>query len=195
MELPVHITNGRNYQYITESYITTVCFSGWSENQGGRHGLWVAETFSTSLKPLNGILQNLTGSKNSTSSTKCVFFRADRKTHMAVLTYDWLRHCRQFLWNCWTEFDETWQDASTTKSYPHQFCDFRADRKTKIILSWLICQERWNIVSRCTILVIVGVWAPCFSFLAEKKSFYLCQIDIRTPSSFGQNLYQSLRLG
>ena len=44
-------------------------------------GLWLAETFSTSsLKPLNGIWQNLTGSKISTSSTKFVFFMPIRKT-------------------------------------------------------------------------------------------------------------------
>ena len=52
-----------------------MCFSGRSENQDGCPGLWLTETFSTSpLKPLNGIQQNLTGSKISTSSTKFVFF-------------------------------------------------------------------------------------------------------------------------
>ena len=41
----------------------------------------LAETFSTSpLKPLNGIQQNLTGSKISTSSTKFVFFGLIGKT-------------------------------------------------------------------------------------------------------------------
>ena len=41
----------------------------------------LAETFSTSpLKPLNGIQQNLTGSKISTSSTKFVFFGPIGKT-------------------------------------------------------------------------------------------------------------------
>ena len=52
-----------------------MCFSGRSEKQDGRPGLWLAETFLTSpLKLLNGIQQNLAGSKISTSSTKCVFF-------------------------------------------------------------------------------------------------------------------------
>ena len=31
------------------------------EKQDGRPGLWLAETFSTSLKPLNEIKRNLTG--------------------------------------------------------------------------------------------------------------------------------------
>ena len=48
---------------------------GWSEKQDGCPGLWLAETFSTSpLKLLNGIQQNLTGSKISVSSSKFVFF-------------------------------------------------------------------------------------------------------------------------
>ena len=48
--------------------------SSWSEKQDGHLGLWLAETFSTSsLKPLNGIQRNLTGSKISMSSTKSVF--------------------------------------------------------------------------------------------------------------------------
>ena len=55
--------------------LPSLCFLGRSEKQDGRPGLWLAETFSTSsLKPLNGIQWNLTGSKISTSSTKFVFF-------------------------------------------------------------------------------------------------------------------------
>ena len=55
--------------------LPSFCFSGRSEKQDGRPGLWLAEKFSTSpLKPLNGIQRNLTGSKISMSSTKFVFF-------------------------------------------------------------------------------------------------------------------------
>ena len=55
--------------------LLSLCFSGRSEKQDGRPGLWLAETFSTSpLKPLNGIQRNLTGSKISTSSSEFVFF-------------------------------------------------------------------------------------------------------------------------
>ena len=61
--------------------LPSLCFSGRSEKQDGRPGLWLAETFSTSpLKPQNGIQRNLTGSKISTSSTKFVFFRSIGKT-------------------------------------------------------------------------------------------------------------------
>ena len=61
--------------------LPSLCFSGRSEKQDGRPGLWLAETFSTSpLKPLNRIEGNLTGSKISTSSTKFVFFGLIGKT-------------------------------------------------------------------------------------------------------------------
>ena len=59
----------------TQHPLPSLCFSGRSEKQDGRPGLWLAETFTTSpLKPLNGIQRNLTASKNPTSSTKFVFF-------------------------------------------------------------------------------------------------------------------------
>ena len=55
--------------------LPSLCFSGRSEKQDGRPGLWLAETFSTSpLKRLNGIQRNLTRSKIPTSSIKFVFF-------------------------------------------------------------------------------------------------------------------------
>ena len=48
----------------SQSPLPSLCFSGRSEKQNGRSGLWLAETSSASpLKPLNGIQQNLTGSK------------------------------------------------------------------------------------------------------------------------------------
>ena len=147
--------------------LPSLCFSGRSEKQDGRPGLWLAETFSTSpLKLQNRIQRNLTGSKFSTSSTKFVFFgpigktrwppwpligwdifdfssetvegnstklhrkqdlnilyqvcvfRADQKNKMAALASDWLRHFRLLLWNRWTEFKETWQEARSQRPLP-----------------------------------------------------------------------------
>ena len=61
--------------------LPSLCFSGRSEKQDCRPGLWLAEIFSTSpLEPLNGIERNLTRSKISTSSTKFVFFGPIGKT-------------------------------------------------------------------------------------------------------------------
>ena len=59
----------------------------------------------------------------------CVF-RADRKNKMAALASDWLRHFRLLLWNHWTEFNETWQEARSQCPLP-SLC-FRADRKNKM---------------------------------------------------------------
>ena len=61
--------------------LPSLCFSGRSENQDGRPGLWLAETFLTSpLKPLNRIGRYLTGSKISMCSTKFLFFGPIGKT-------------------------------------------------------------------------------------------------------------------
>ena len=158
--------------------LPSLCFSGWSEKQDGRPGLWLAETFSTSpLKPLNGIQRNLTGSKISTSSTKFVFFgpigktrwppwpligwdifdfssetaernltkldkkqdlnvlyqvcvfRADRKNKMAALASDWLRHFRLLLWNRWTEFNETGQEATSQRPLPSLCFSGRSEKQ------------------------------------------------------------------
>ena len=47
----------------------------------------------------------------------CVF-RADWKNKMAALASDWLRHFRLLLWNRWTEFNETWQEARSQRPLP-----------------------------------------------------------------------------
>ena len=99
--------------------LPSLCFSGRSKKQDGRPGLWLAETFSTSpLKPLNRIQPNLTENKISTSSTKFVFFGPIGKNKMAALASDWLRHLRLLLWNHWTEFNETWQEARSQCPLP-----------------------------------------------------------------------------
>ena len=162
----------------SQSPLPSLCFSGRSEKQDGRPGLWLAETFWTSpLKPLNGIQQNLIGSKISKASTKFVFFgpigktrwppwpligwdifdfsvetaernstklnrnqdlnalyqvcvfRADRKNKMAALASDWLRQFRLLLWNRWTEFNETWQEARSQSPLPSLCFSGRSEKQ------------------------------------------------------------------
>ena len=158
--------------------LPSLCFSGRSEKQDGRPGLWLAETFSTfPLKPLNGIQLNLTGSKSQCplpslcfsgwsektrwppwpligwgifyfssetterNSTKldrkqdlnvlyqvCVF-QADQKNKMAALTSDWLRHFLLLLWNHWTEFNETWQEARSQRPLPSLCFSGRSEKQ------------------------------------------------------------------
>ena len=60
--------------------LRSLCFWADRKKKDGRSGLWLAETFFTSpLKSLNGIQQNLTGSKIALSSTKFVFFGSIEK--------------------------------------------------------------------------------------------------------------------
>ena len=131
--------------------LPSLCFSGRSEKQDGRPGLWLAETFSTSpLKPLNGIQRNLTGIKISTPSIKFVFFGPIGKTRWPP-------------WHliCWDIFDfssETVEPNSTKfdrkqdlKAF-YQVCVFRANRKNKMAApasDWLrhfrlLCRNRWS---------------------------------------------------
>ena len=131
--------------------LPSLCFSGRSEKQDGRPGLWLAETFSTSpLKPLNGIQRNLTGSKISTSSTKFVFFGPIGKTR----------------WPPWPligwdifDFSSETAERNSTKLYRkqglnvlYQVCVFWADRKNKmaaLAYDWLrhfrlLLWNRWT---------------------------------------------------
>ena len=166
--------------------LPSLCFSGRSEKQDGRPGLWLAETISTSpLKQMNGIQRNLTGSKISMSSTKFVFFgpigktkwqpwpligwdnfdfssetaeqnsmklyrkqdidalyqvcvfRADRKNKMAALASDWLRHFGLLLWNKWTEFNETWQEARSQCPLPSLCFSGRSEKQNGRPGLWL----------------------------------------------------------
>ena len=47
----------------------------------------------------------------------CVF-RVDSKNKMAALASDWLRHFQLLLWNGWTEFNKTWQEARSQCPLP-----------------------------------------------------------------------------
>ena len=59
----------------------------------------------------------------------CVF-RADRKNKMAALASDWLRHFRLLLWNHWTEFNKTWQEARSQCPQP-SLCFLGWSKKTR----------------------------------------------------------------
>ena len=111
--------------------LPSLCFSGRSEKQDGRPGLWLAETFSTSpLKLLNRIQRNLTGSKISTSSTKFVFFGPIWKTRWppwALIGWDIFDFSSEN-----AEQNSTKLDRKQDLSVLYQVCVFRADRKNKM---------------------------------------------------------------
>ena len=101
------------------------------KKQDGRPGLWLTETFSTSpLKPLNGIQQNVTGSKISTSSTKFVFFGPIGKTRWPpwpLIGWDIFDFSSKT-----AERNSTKLDRKQDLNVLYQVCVFRADRKNKM---------------------------------------------------------------
>ena len=111
--------------------LPSLCFSGWSEKQDGRPGLWLAETFSTSpLNPLNRIQRNLTGSKISTSSTKFVFFGPIGKTRWPpwpLIGWDIFDFSSET-----AERNSTKLDRKQDLNVLYQVCVFQADQKNKM---------------------------------------------------------------
>ena len=96
-----------------------VCVFQTGRQKDGRPGLSLCETFLTySLKSLNGIQRNFTGSKISISSTKCVFFGPIGKTRWPPWPLIGWDIFDSLLWNRWTEFNETWQEARSKRILP-----------------------------------------------------------------------------
>ena len=66
----------------------------------------------------------------------CVFW-ADQKNKMAALASDWLRHFRLLLWNRWTEFNETWQEARSQCPLPSLCFSGRSEKQDGRPSLWL----------------------------------------------------------
>ena len=132
-----------------------LCFSGRSEKQDGRPGLWLAEIFSTSpLKPLNRIQRNLTGSKILTSSTKFVFLGQIGKTRWPpwpLIGWDIFDFSSET-----AERNSTKLDRKQDLNVLYQVCVFWADRKNKMAAlasDWLrhfrlLLWNRWTEIQR-----------------------------------------------
>ena len=135
--------------------LQSLCFSGWSEKQDGRPGLWLAETFSTSpLKPLNGLQPNMTGSKISMSSTRFLFFGPIGKTRWPpwpLIGWDISDFSSEIAERNLMKLDRK-QDLNVF----YQVCVFRANRKNKMAVL-ANPSKRWHIVLRCTICGPLGL--------------------------------------
>ena len=111
----------------TQRPLPSLCFGGRLEKQEGRPGLWLSETFSTSsLKPLNGIQRNFTGSKISMSSTKFVFFRPIGKSRWPLwplIGWDIFDFSSET-----AERNSTKLDRKQDLNVLYQVCVFRADQ-------------------------------------------------------------------
>ena len=135
--------------------LPSLCFSGRSEKQDGRPGLWLAETFLASpLKPLNGIQRNLTGSMISTSSTKFVFFGPIGKTRWPpwpLIGWDIFVFSSEH-----AERNSTKLDRKQDLNVFYQVCVYRADQSTKMF-ALADSSKRWQIVLWCTICGPMGL--------------------------------------
>ena len=85
----------------------------------------------------------------------CVF-RSVRKNKMAALASDWLRHFRLFLWNRWTKFNKTWQEAISQSPLPSLCFSVWSVNKCP---PWSIPQKGGILYSGAQ---YVALWASCF---------------------------------
>ena len=60
--------------------------------------------------------RNLTGKQDLNVLYQVWVFRANKKTKMATLASDLLRHFQLLLCNCWTELHNIWQEARSQRS-------------------------------------------------------------------------------
>ena len=108
--------------------LSSLCFEGWSEKPDGRLSLWMAEPFFTSpMKLINRIQQNLIGSKISMPSTMFVFFGLIGKIRWPLQPL--------IDWNIFTFFSEIakqnlWElDRNQDLNVLYEDCVFRAYKK------------------------------------------------------------------
>ena len=96
----------------------------------------------------------------------CVF-RADRKNKMAALVSDWLRHFQLFLWNRWTEFNETWQKARSQRPLP-SLCFSGGPVNKNVRLGWFLKE-----VAHCTQVHDMWPFGPLVVIYLEHVTYYL----------------------
>ena len=85
----------------------------------GRPGLWLAALFvDFSSETAEGNSTKLDRKQDLNICYQVSVFQADRKNKIAALFSDWLRHFRLLLWNRWTEFNKTWQEARFQRLLP-----------------------------------------------------------------------------
>ena len=135
--------------------LPSLWFFGPIGKKDGRPGLWLAETFLTStMKPLNEIWWNLTGSKTQCPLPRLWFFGPIGKTRWP----SWPLIC----WDIFDFSSETAQrnsnklDRKQDLNVLYQIRVFRADQLTKIV-ALADSSKRWHIVLRCTICGPLGL--------------------------------------
>ena len=104
----------------------------WSEIQDGRPGLWFAETFFDFTATAEWILTKLDRKQvlNVFYQVCVFFFRADQKSKMAILAFDWLKH---FSTSSPQPLNGFWRnDRKQFLKALYQVCVFRVIQKSKM---------------------------------------------------------------
>ena len=109
--------------------LPSLCFSGRSEKQDGRPGLWLAETFRLLLWNRWTEFNETWEEARSQRPLPSLCFSGQSENKMAALASDWLRHFRLLLWNGWTEFNETWLEARSQRPLPSLCFSGRSEKQ------------------------------------------------------------------
>ena len=109
----------------------------------------------------------------------CVF-RADRNNKMAALASDWLRHFRLLLWNRWTEFNETWQEARSQHPLPSLCFSCRSKNKNVRLGRFL------KKSAHCTQVYDMWPFGPLVMLpaLSSDREAIFCHLVIFSPITF-----------
>ena len=110
----------------------------------------------------------------------CVF-RADRKNKMATLASDWLRHFRLLLWNRWTEFNETLQEArSQCAPWPISQRGVTLYSGARYVALWASCL--WNHF-KCYLVIDLVTLTMTFMNTQHNNQYLFTNLDIDIISS------------
>ena len=111
--------------------LSNLCFSCRSEIQDCRPGLWLAETFfGFFFTTAELILTKLDRKQVLNTLYQVCVFHAYRKSKIAALASDWLKHFLTF--SATAEWILTKLDRKQVLNALYQICVFRADQKSKI---------------------------------------------------------------
>ena len=112
--------------------LPSLCFSCRSEVQDGRPGLWLAETFFDFFSPTAEWILTKLGRKQVLNALyKLCVFCADRKSKMAALASDWLKH---FSTSSLQRLNGFWRNLTGSKS---------STSSTKFVFFVPIGNPRW----------------------------------------------------
>ena len=120
--------------------LPSLCFSGDRKNKmaalaSEKHIGWDIFDFASETAERNS--RKLDRKQDLNILYQVCVFQADRKNKMAALASDWLRLIRLLLWNLWTEFNETWQEARSQRPLPSLCFSGRSEKQDCCPGLWL----------------------------------------------------------